>query len=119
LENNPFFGSVRVDVQPGESMTKLSMENDLVRKTLRSLSTQKKTAEEIHRSYTQLFPPSLLFRKRPSITFSNLEWVLGYLVKEGYVVKEVTRYLDHEALGEDKRIYSLSLKGMQYFSRKK
>lgn len=99
-------------------MATLSMDNDLVKKTLRSVTMERKTAEEIQESYTKLFPPSFLFRKSPSVTLPNLCFALSYLVKEGYVTKEITRYLERP-LKEDTNVYFLSSKGITYTSKRK
>lgn len=99
-------------------MGQVSMDHDLVRKTLRSVTTKQETLEEIQKNYTKLFPPSFLFKKQPSISLPNLEWTLMYLEKEGYVHKEVTRYLDQE-LKDDTRVYSLTQKGLAYTLKKK
>lgn len=99
-------------------MGQISMDHDLVRKTLRSVTTKQETLEEIQKNYTRLFPPSFLFKKEPSISLPNLEWTLLYLEKEGYVRKEVTRYLDQE-LDRDTRVYNLTQKGLAHVLKKK
>lgn len=99
-------------------MEPISMNHVLVRKVLRSVSTKRETAEEIQATYTRLFPPLFLFKKQPSISIHNLEWALAFLEKEGYVHKEVTRYLEKE-LKDDTRVYSLTQAGLAYTLKKK
>lgn len=94
------------------------MDNGLVKKTLRSLTLNRRTVEEVRENYNKLFPPSFLFRGKPSISLSNLEWALAFLVREGYASRELVRYLD-KPLKEDTKVYSLASKGMQYLAVKK
>jgi hypothetical protein len=99
-------------------MQEASMENDLVRKTLRSVGMKRETIEEIQTRYTALYPPSFLFKAKPSIDLRNLKWALNYLVECEYVAEEVTRFLDYE-LDEDKKVYSLTQKGLASTLKKK
>ncbi len=95
-----------------------TLEHDLVRKTLRSLTMERRTLEEIQHNYTQLFPPLFLFRNTQSVSLANLKRALTFLVREGYVSEEVTRYLERP-LKRDTKVYCLSGKGMSYLSKKK
>lgn len=99
-------------------MATLSMHNGLVNKTLRSVAMRKRTIEEVQEVFTKLYPPIFLFRGSPSVTISNLKWALAYLVQEGYVNQEVTRYLE-KPLKHDTKVYSLSPKGVSYLSKKR
>lgn len=99
-------------------MAQASLDNDLVRKTLRSLTFERRTLEEIQTNYTKLFPPSFLFRKSPSVSLPNLKWALDFLAEEEYAACEVTRYLE-KPLKVDTKVYSLTGKGFQYLSGKK
>mgnify|MGYP000875811244 FL=1 len=99
-------------------MATVSIHNDLIKKTLRSVMMQKRTVEEIQEAFTNLYPPVFLFRGSPSVTISNLTWALAYLVKEEYVDQEVTRYLE-KPLKHDTKVYSLSSKGVAYLSKKR
>ena len=100
-------------------MQRASIENDLVRKVLRSVTESKmETVEEIQYRYTQLHPPSFFMRKMPSVSIQNLEWALRFLVREEYVRREITRYTDR-VLKHDTPVYQLSQKGLAFVLKKK
>lgn len=94
------------------------MKNDLVQKVLRSVGTKRETLEELQEKYTKLYPPSFLFRGTKSITIQNLAWALKFLVQEGYVCQELTRFLEYE-LDRDTKVFTLTQKGLAYTLKKK
>lgn len=100
-------------------MQEVNIETDLVRKVLRSMTgTRPETAEEIQARYTSLHPPNFFLKGQPSISLRNLSWALRFLVSEGYVGEEVTRFLEQE-LDEDKKVYQLTQKGLAFRLKKK
>lgn len=100
-------------------MQDASIQNDLVRKVLRSMTeTKPETVEEIQGRYTKLHPPSFFMRKFPSISIPNLTWALRFLVQEKYVSEEMTRFIDYE-LEKDTKVYHLTAKGLEFQLKKK
>jgi hypothetical protein len=100
-------------------MPEPSIETDLIRKVLRSVAGRRpETAEEIQARYTSLYPPSFLFKGKPSIAIRDLLWALRFLVQKEYVGEEVTRFLEHE-LDTDTKVYYITPKGLVLTLKKK
>ena len=87
--------------------------NTLANKVLRCVRSSQQTSEEIRTRYLQLYPPSRIMRKIiSSISILEIESTLGFLVKERYVHREITRFTDH-ALAGDTLVFNTTQQGFE------
>ncbi|MBP6949021.1 MAG: hypothetical protein KBC41_00515 [Candidatus Pacebacteria bacterium] len=89
------------------------------RKVLFCVKEQKRTAEEIQNEYIRCYPQGLLAKVlSPPPGVEEIRLKLMYLVKEGFVLKELTNYI-REALDKEVEIFWISDKGRSYLLSKK
>ncbi len=92
-------------------MQKAIGNNTLASRVLRCVKSTAETAEEIRARYLQLYPGQRILRKIISpISVAEIENHLKFLVKEGYVHREVTRFTDR-ALPGDTAVFNTTQKG--------
>lgn len=92
-------------------MQKAIGNNTLASRVLRCIKSTPETAEEIRAKYLQLYPRSRIFSKiAPPISITEIEFHLKFLVNEGYVHREVTRFTD-TALPRDTAVFNTTQKG--------
>ena len=92
-------------------MQKAIGNNTLANRVLRCVTSTSETAEEIRDKYLQLYPRSRILSKlAPPISLVEIEFHLQFLVGEGYVHREVTRFTD-TALSRDTAVFNTTQKG--------
>lgn len=92
-------------------MQKAVGNNTLANRVLRCVKSTPETAEEIRTRYLQLYPPSRILGKfSRAISVAGIEVQLKFLMSEGYVHREVTRFID-TALSGDVAVFKTTQKG--------
>ncbi len=92
-------------------MQKAIGNNTLASRVLRCVKSTQETAEEIRTRYLQLYPRSRILSKiAPPISIAEIEIHLKFLVSEGYVHREITRFTDR-ALPGDTAVFNTTQKG--------